>query len=259
MKKFCFYLSAGLMMMVSALCTSCSKEDVVTAAIVTVRQAADNTYYLQVDENTSLLPTNSDWGSTKFENVPFRAYVQLRGQKKADSKVGYTQQAEVISFVTILTKDLEPTTGSELADDAFYGNDPVGIYYNWATNVEDGFLTVNFAGMWGDRSSIHTLHMVTTNDTDESIDVVFHHDADGDVPVPHYLVNGLVAFRLNSLHDTKGKTLPFNMHYSYMDPVTGLTADKRKATIAAYRTGISSYFDSVKSEKVLYIDQVNIQ
>lgn len=259
MKKFCFYLSAGLMMMVSALCTSCKKDEVVTAAIVTVRQAADNTYYLQVDENTSLLPTNSDWGSTKFENVPFRAYVQMRGQKKADSKVGYTQQAEVISFVSILTKNLEPTLGSETADDLAYGTDPVGIYYNWATNVEDGFLTLNFAGMWGGRDVPHILHMVTVADSDEGIDLVFHHDARADLRAPAYLVNGLVAFRLTDLHDTKGKAVPFSMHYTFMDPATGLPVDQRKATIAAYRTGISSYFDSVESEKVLYFDQATIR
>lgn len=36
-----------------------------------------------------------------------------------------------------------------------YGTDPVDMINDWVTIAEDGYLTLRFRTMWGDRSQAH--------------------------------------------------------------------------------------------------------
>ena len=143
-------------------------------ALVTVKQSADNTPYLQLDDSTTLRPVN-------MTTSPF-------GEK------------EVRALANIELADAAPHNLGEEENNRTYGNDPVEILNDWVTIAEDGYLTLRFATRWGNGQP-HFVNLISTQNPDNSYEVEFRHNAFGDTEGK--MGDALVAFKLDELTDTE--------------------------------------------------------
>ena len=100
---------------------------------------------------------------------------------------------------------MAPSLGQK--DDETYGKDPVEIVRDWTTVAEDGYLTLRFRTYFGDGRT-HVFNLVKG---DKPYEVVLHHNAMGDTR--RIIRDGLVAFRLNDLPDTQGKTVTITLKW----------------------------------------------
>lgn len=175
-------------------------------ALVTVKQIPESDgFYMQLDEKTTLLPVNM--AKSPFDNKEVRALVNYR---LADGDPGDYDKAVFVNWIdSIRTKTTVPDMGEDNADK--YGNDPVEIVRDWVTIAEDGYLTLRFRTKWGNGTT-HTVNLVSGVNPDDPYEVLFCHDADGDIR--GYWGDGLVAFRLDKLPDTGGKTVDLTLRWN---------------------------------------------
>jgi hypothetical protein len=174
-------------------------------ALVTVKPVSDNSFFLQLDDTTTLLPVNIT--SSPYGNKEVRALVNCR--EVNESAEGYSKAVYVNWIDSILTKQIAPDLGVE--NDSVYGTDPVDMIRDWVTIAEDGYLTLRFRTNWGDRNKAHFVNLLASQDPANPYEVEFRHNAYGDV---HGLVgDGLVAFNLRSLPDTEGKTVKLKLKW----------------------------------------------
>jgi hypothetical protein len=116
---------------------------------VTVKLIDDNSVYLQLDDNTTLLPVNLT--KHPFDSKEGRALVNY---KEVDEPSGIYSKAVHVNWIdSIRTKPMVPDLGDE--NNSVYGNDPVEIINDWVTIVEDGYLTCVFRTLWGGTWKIH--------------------------------------------------------------------------------------------------------
>ena len=101
--------------------------------------------------------------------------------------------------------------GENITLEQKYGNDPVEIYADWMTNVEDGYLTIHFVTRWGNSGIKHELNLVTGLNEEDPYEVRFTHNAHGDGT--YYEGDGIVAFSLKDLPDTKGETVKLTLKF----------------------------------------------
>ena len=88
--------------------------------------------------------------------------------------------------------------------------DPVEIVRDWVTIAEDGYLTLRFRAKWeGDNRTPHLVNLVTGVNPENPYEVQFRHDTNGDGQ--RIWGDGLVAFRLDGLPDTEGKTVKLKL------------------------------------------------
>ncbi len=223
------YLFAVLGMMTSMIflqsCSSDSSGKKYVNALVTVKPNADNTaVYLQLDDNTTLYPTNMK--VSPFGTKEVRA---LTNYTVDENYVGsYTKGVHVNWIDSILTKPLVPNIG-ELENLAAYGSDGVEIVNDWVTIAEDGYLTLRFRTCWGGRA-IHYVNMVYRDDAENPYTLSFYHNANGETT--GVVGDGMVAFRLDGLPDTEGETVDLTLEWmSYSGPKsTKFKYCTRKAT-----------------------------
>ena len=174
-------------------------------ALVTVKPVSDNSFFLQLDDTTTLLPVNIT--SSPYGNKEVRALVNCR--EVNESAEGYSKAVYVNWIDSILTKQIAPDLGVE--NDSVYGTDPVDMIRDWVTIAEDGYLTLRFRTNWGDRNKAHFVNLLASQDPANPYEVEFRHNAYGDV---HGLEgDGLVAFNLRSLPDTEGKTVKLKLKW----------------------------------------------
>ena len=115
---------------------------------------------------------------------------------------------------SILTKQTAPDLGTQ--NDLKYGDDPVEIgTSDWVTIAEDGYLTLRSRTIWGDRNKAHFVNLLTGKDPENPYEVEFRHNAYGDVYGAY--ADGLVAFKLDSLPDTNGKTVKLKLKWMAFD------------------------------------------
>lgn len=237
---------AGLGLMASAFAfQACTDDDddryLYPNALVTVKPNADNSqFFMQLDDNTTLIPVNMK--SSPFGRKEVRALVNY---SKSSQESGHYSQAVTVNWIdSILTKPLAQHLEAE-QDIKTYGNDPVEIVNDWVTIAEDGYLTLRFRTRWGNGVR-HRVNLVYRADADTPYLVTFHHDAHGDLY--GWAKDGLVAFRLEGLPDTEGKTVDLTLQwYSY----SGVKSAKfkyctRKATPATaqtYERATTTHFD----------------
>ena len=108
-------------------------------AVVTLKtNPDDNTFYMQLDDSTTVLPSNIKTSPVGKREV--RALVNLKFTKNRVSP--YSREAYINWIDTIRTKDMAQSHGDE--NTKLYGNDPVEIVNHWSTCVEDGYLTLRF-------------------------------------------------------------------------------------------------------------------
>ena len=174
-------------------------------ALVTVRPTANNSVFLQLDDNTTLRPVN-------VEGQPF-------GDKEVRALINYSpsnepalpyDRAVIVNWMdSILTKDAIPM--SQMDPEYDYGNDPVEIVRDWVTIAEDGYLTLRFRTVWGNIGNPHYVNLITGVNPDNPYEVQFVHNGNGDSY--GFVRDGIVAFRLDGLPDTEGKTVKLTLRW----------------------------------------------
>lgn len=174
-------------------------------ALVTVKPVADNSFFLQLDDSTTLLPINLK--SSPYGEKEVRALVNY---DEVNETSGEYDKAVNINWIdSILTKPIAVDLGLE--NDEVYGVDPVEIINDWVTIAEDGYLTLRFRTYWGDRNKAHFVNLLMSQGPANPYEVEFRHNAFGDIY--GNTADGLVAFNLNTLPDTNGKIVKLKLKW----------------------------------------------
>ena len=189
---------------------SCSNDDndysrLYPTALVTVKPNSDNSsFYMQLNDSTTLLPANMK--ASPFGKKEVRALVIYT---MTNPTTQHTAQAVNIHWIdSILTKQMAPTLGDK--NESTYGTDPVEIVDDWVTIAEDGYLTLRFRTRWGGNR--HIVNLVAPGKNGEAFKVIFYHNAQGNRWGP--VGDALVAFRLNNLPSTRGKTVDLTLEWN---------------------------------------------
>ena len=189
-------------------------------ALVTVKPVDDGSYFLQLDDSTTLLPVNMT--SSPFGQKEVRALVNF--DETNESSGIYSKAVNINWIDSILTKPIAP-------DDL-------------VTIAEDGYLTLRFRTIWGDRNKAHFVNLLTGKDPENPYEVEFRHNAYGDVYGAY--ADGLVAFKLDSLPDTNGKTVKLKLKWKSFDGDKSVEfnycsrkSTPAKASIAAERSALN--------------------
>lgn len=169
-------------------------------AIVTVKTDSTGLCYLQLNDSVKLLPTGMKQSPYGNKEVRALAIIRYTGEN-ADKNFPCVY---VDRLDSIRTKMMSPAVDNM---DKVYGNDPLEIVNDWSTVCEDGYLTLRFRTYFGGAAT-HTLRLVRTGDNT----VTLYHNANGDVR--GQTGDGLIAFRLNDLPDTKGKYKEFTLKWT---------------------------------------------
>ena len=174
-------------------------------ALVTVKPTADNAFYLQLDDSTTLF-------ATKMSNSPFgekevRALTNFEVVNEPAN--GYNKAVHINWIDSILTKSIAPDMG--LKNDSIYGTNEVEIINDWVTIAEDGYLTLRFRTMNAYPGAKHFVNLLMSKDPEHPYEVEFRHNAFGDNYGP--MADGLVAFKLDSLPDTNGETVKLKLKW----------------------------------------------
>lgn len=174
------------------------------SALVTVKSDAGGSMFLQLDDKTTLLPTNVK--ESPFGEKEVRALVKY---EEVNEPSGDYNKAVYINWIdSILTKPIAPDLGEE--NDEIYGTDPVEIVNDWVTIAEDGYLTLRFRTVWGGQEK-HFVNLLLGQDPENPYEVEFRHNAHGDVYGE--TDDALVAFKLDGLPDTEGKTVKLKLKW----------------------------------------------
>lgn len=169
-------------------------------ALVTLKTDANGAFYMQLDDSTTVVPTNM-----KTSPVGKREARAIANLKLDAAQPGHYARTGYVNWVdTILTKPMAPDLGAK--NDSVYGKDPVEIVRDWTTVVEDGYLTLRFRTYFSGNQR-HVLNLVKTGD----YTVELRHDAKGDKYGT--VRDGLVAFRLSDLPDTQGKPVDLTVKW----------------------------------------------
>ena len=175
-------------------------------ALVTVKTDADQTVFLQLDDKTTLLPTNMT--KSPYGEKAGRALVNY---KEVDEPSDiYTQAVHINWIDSILTKPIAPDLGEE--NDTVYGTDPVEIVNDWVTIAEDGYLTLRFRTQQGDYQTKHFVNLLLSENPENPYEVEFRHNAFGDTEGK--MGDALVAFKLDELTDTQGETVKLKLKWN---------------------------------------------
>lgn len=175
-------------------------------ALVTVKTDANDTFFLQLDDETTLLPVNVT--KSPFGEKEVRALVNF--EETTDPSEGFSKAVHINWIDSILTKPIAPLLGSD--NDAVYGIDPVEIVNDWVTLAEDGYLTLRFRTLRSDMGKAHFVNLLHVPEADNPYVVEFRHNAYGDVYGRE--ADALVAFSLDRLPDTEGKTVKLTLKWN---------------------------------------------
>ena len=94
---------------------------------MTVKPVSDNSFFLQLDDSTTLLPANLT--SSPYGDKEVRALVNFSVVNEPSE--GYTKAVHVNWIDSILTKQIAPDLGVD--NDSVYGTDPVEMIKDWVT------------------------------------------------------------------------------------------------------------------------------
>ena len=175
-------------------------------ATVTVKPTGDGSFYMQLDDNTTLVATNV--GKSPFGDREVRAILNFSEENAPHD--GFSKAVKVHWMDSILTKNTVQAAGEDGV--AEYGSDPVEIFNDWITYVEDGYFTIHFTTVWGRRNVKHSVNLATGTNPDDPYEIVFCHDAFGDTCGEYH--DGIAAFRLSELPDTNGETVKLTLKWN---------------------------------------------
>lgn len=158
-----------------------------TATVVPLN---DITYYLRMDDGTTLWPAATD--------MPY--YEPKENQRAlvnftilSDSLDGYDHYVKINRIDNYLTKNIAENKGAE--NDSIYGKDPIQVADIW---VGDNYLNIYLKAYFGGVKK-HFINLIPTDE--ENVDFELRHNAYDD-PSPGYLRGELVAFKLDIPSDT---------------------------------------------------------
>lgn len=201
-------------------------------ALVTVKHAGDETVFFQLDDKTTLLPVNLK--SSPFGSKEVRALVNY---KEVDESAKEYDKAVHVNWIdSILTKPMAANMGDK--NDEVYGNDPVEIVRDWVTVAEDGYLTLRFRTLWGYSRIVHYVNLIPTNNPENPYEVEFRHDANNDYA--DRMGDGLVAFKLDKLPDTKGETVKLKLKWKSFSGEKSVEFDYRTRSATTSSSAISN-------------------
>ena len=168
-------------------------------ALVTLKPTADgSSFFMQLDDSTKITATNIK--QAPYGNKEVRAFINFRLLTQPDNKRSYNVYVNWVD--SILTKPM--VNGGEMGAELISnGQDPVEILREWTVS-EDGYLTIHFRTQWAASNTPHIVNLVAANPA-EPYELTFCHNAQG--VKGGYWGDGIVAFRLDQLPDTKGKTV----------------------------------------------------
>lgn len=174
--------------------------DTVPTGLVTVWPGTDS-FKLQLDDNTVLIPTNRT--TSPFKDKVVRAFAQYT-EEETKSETVLADETLVMKNVklhwldSILTKKPVLTQGDK--DDELYGTAPIEIIKDWCTVAEDGFLTLRIRTAAGAPGTKHIINLVTGTNADDPFEVTLKHKCSTSTLLN--MADGIVAFNLNDLpHD----------------------------------------------------------
>lgn len=154
--------------------------------VVTIVPISETTYYLRMDDGTTLWPAAT--------NVPY--YKPKENQRAmvnvtflSDSLNGYDHFVKVNKIDEVLTKHIAENKGAE--NDSIYGKDPVEIEGIW---TGDNYLNIYFKTWYGGGEK-HFLNLIPSDDKDAMLE--FRHNAYSDPQINK--LGGFVAFNLSTL------------------------------------------------------------
>ena len=192
-------------------------------AVVTVKPLDDkgSSFYMQLDDNTTLMPLNIKESPYKGKEV--RAFVRYNETQEDAGE--YDKAVNIVWIDSLRTKAMAPDLKEENSQK--YGSDPVEIIKGFPTVVEDGYMTLGFVTMTAGYGARHDVNLIYTGNPDATEDsekyvVEFRHNANGD----NYgnLAEGYVAFRLDEIEgkdgtteglpDTEGKTVKLTLKWN---------------------------------------------
>ena len=196
MKKLNIYLLSMMMIVTSLSLVSCDDDDdcyadYLPTALVTVYPQGDDAFTMQLDDKTTLVPTNMK--ASPFGEKEVRALVNYVEESSSN---GSYRNVRANWIDSIRTKYPVMTTGN---DNSAYGNDPIEIVRDWVTVAEDGFLTLRIRTLWGLGQGPHIVNLVYGTEEGNVETLVLHHDAQGDTN--GVMADGLIAFNLNKLYE----------------------------------------------------------
>jgi hypothetical protein len=211
-----FFISMGVVI-TPLLFNSCLDDDNgyslgnMWVSIATARPISDNSFYLTLDDSTTLWP-----------GAPLYIYyqpvkpqrVQINYTKLGDNFEGYDYVIKLNSLDTILTKPLSENLGAK--NDSVYGTDPVEITAIW---VGDGFLNIEFKTYFSGSVSHFVNLLPATADNEDPYKLEFRHNAMGDQYSSSRRRYGFVAFDLSSLPNTDGKDVKLLIKANTFDGV----------------------------------------
>jgi len=210
MKRIIPTLSALVLISLSIIsCAYEEQKESVSMGTVTVKNAADGACHLQIEDNTVLIPTNTALKSNPFGRQ-VRAFIQFtdKGVINYAGLPGITYRSADIHFIdSILTKEPVQTTGN---DDEKFGTDPIEIYNSWMTSIEDGYITIHFAALWGHLGKVHYINLIKGT-TDDPLTFELRHNAQDDIP--DYRGDGIVAFNISNLLDPARSSYEITINY----------------------------------------------
>lgn len=184
----------GLLVLICALQSCVDDDDDSMAlqrpiALVTVCPTEGGAFTLQLDNKTTLYPSNMK--SSPYGNKEVRALVNYTD----DGNEGNVRSVHINWMDSIRTKKPVPNLGT--GNDAQYGNDAIEIVKDWVTIAEDGYLTLRIRTQWGKTNNKHCVNLLTGVNPDNPYELELRHDAKGDIGGS--MGDALIAFNLNDL------------------------------------------------------------
>ena len=240
-------------------------------AVVTVKPLDDkgSSFYMQLDDNTTLMPLNIKESPYKEKEV--RAFVRYNETQEDAGE--YDKAVNIVWIDSLRTKAMAPDLKEENSQK--YGSDPVEIIKGFPTVVEDGYMTLGFVTRTAGYGARHDVNLVYTGNPDATEDsekyvVEFRHNAHGD----NYgnLAEGYVAFRLDEIEsadgsgnaglteglpDTEGKTVKLTLKWNsirYGDRSVQFDYCTRKSSGEIEGAGDAEGSDGIDTESLLRLD-----
>ncbi len=190
-------LALGLMAALPVLNSCDTDSDYVDVrrptALVTVYPGTSTGFTMQLDDKTTLVPTNMT--ASPFGEKHVRALINYTEENATNGSI---RNVHVNWIDSIRTKLPVETLGED--DEKQYGNDPFEIVRDWVTVAEDGFLTLRIRTRWGAQwggKATHVLNLVGGVNKDNVYEFDLRHNANGDTNGPQ-MGDALIAFDLNN-------------------------------------------------------------
>ena len=203
-----------------------------STALVTVYPSSSDGLTLQLDDSTTIVPSN-------IKTSPF-------GDKKVRALVNYTVESTAsgkpynvyVNWIdSIRTKLPVASLGSD--DEKAYGNDPIEIVRDWVSVAEDGYLTLRIRTLWGGKAK-HVVNLVSGVNKDNIYEFVLRQNAQGDTV--GNTGDALIAFDLNSLWTEHPEKVTIKLNWTSFSGKRSaeFSMKMHSSAVVSNNTGLSS-------------------